>query len=761
MTETAKNKGFLIKTLADPVLIYVVILVMSIMYHYRDTLTAAYGIAAYALGWLIFRLFDFMKKHNVIGGAVYIAMLFVSIRLAGAVIERGQQDYPITFLLWFMTPQDSLLYNKWYTLAMFVFFFVFMASVFYYFTRCRYRVFMTFLIMMIPFVIYGKEYEEMPVYFILALSVGYVLLMIMFRQLNENKDTVIIDKRETWRSVGIFTAMFALAAAFIPKPAVEADRSVLETLINADALTDRLNEMLNVFRDTATGEQFRSTDQDTIHYYGSAEEPLRLKTSTFSTYSYETDSWSISDLDSYYSKHEDLPINIYVNGEIADAVFFAADEDEDFAQKYGLSEYAGVTLEYPQPKEVSLFSVYQGGNSAPVPQGAYTLTETSYNGVIGLTRAGAILTDEGYFNTNDRFKFTYIPDRVFDNANNKALIDMLGSRDDYFEMLRDAFEVVKEARDNYFITTEQYAQADRFFRTLMSSCNYYEDYTSILLDYGDNERIRELAAEITDGLTSDYDKAKALEWYFINNGYVYDLDYRKEKGDNAEDFLFDSKTGVCYEYATAMTLLSRAAGIPARYCEGYNMQTELEQYRDENGVEKRYTITSKDAHGFPELYIKGFGWVTFEPTMSLDAQSDGGRQASSMLSKMGLIILAICGVMLIIVFVSPFLIHRSFIFINRKKSPEQAAAAVIRRICRLYGISASSTAREAEKEVMRRSGADISAAVLLFERAEYGGEKLSENDREEVIKSYNSAYKALAEAKKAERKIKLRRKKIK
>ncbi len=758
MTETSKNKGFLIKTLADPVLIYVVILVMSIMYHYRDTLTAAYGIAAYLLGWLAFRLFDFMKKHNLIGGAAYIVILFVSMRLTAAVIERGSQDYPIPFLLWFMTPQDSLLYNKWYTLTIFIFFFIFMASVFYYFTRCQYRVFMTFLIMIIPFAIYGKEYEEMPVYFILALSVGYVLLMIMFRQLNEDKDTVVVDKRETWRSVGFFTILFALAAAFIPKPDIEADRSVLETLINADALTDRLNEMLNVFRDTSTGEQFRSSDKDTIHYYGTAEEQLRLKAATFSTYSYENDSWGISDLDSYYSKHEDLPIDIYVNGEIADAVFFAAAEDEEFAEKYGLSEYAGVTLEYPQPREVSLFSVYQGGNSAPVPQGAYALTETSYNGVIGKTRSGAILTDEGYFNTNDRFKFTYIPDRVFDNADNKALIDMLGSREDYFEMISDAFEVVKDARNNYFVTTEQYDQADRMFRILMSSFNYYEDYTSILLDYGDNEKIYKLAMEIIDGLNSDYDKAKAIEWYFIKNGYVYDLDYRKEKGDNAEDFLFDSKTGVCYEYATAMTLLSRAAGIPARYCEGYNMQTELEQYRDENGTYKRYVITSQDAHGFPELYIKGFGWVTFEPTMTLDAQSDGGRQASSMLSRTGLIILAICGIALIIAFVSPFLIHRSFIFMTRRKSPEQAAAAVIRRICRLYGISVSSTAREAEKEVMRRSGANISAAVMLFERAEYGGEKLGENDRDKAIKEYNSAYKALAEAKKAERKKKFRRK---
>ena len=758
MTETAKNKGFLIKTLADPVLIYVAVLVMSIMYHYRDTLTAAYGIAAYVLGWLIFRLFDFMKKHNFIGGAVYIVMLLVSLRFTASLIGRGSQDYPIPFLLWFMTPQDSLLYNKWYTLAIFIFFFIFMASVFYYFTRCRYRVFMTFLILMIPFVIYGKEYEEMPVYFILALSVGYVLLMIMFRQLNEDKDTVIVDKRETWRSVGIFTVLFALAAAFIPKPAVEADRSILETLINADALTDRLNEMLNVFRDTATGEQFRSTDQDTVHYYGMAEEPLRLKTATFSTYSYETDSWSISDLDSYYSKHDELPIGIYVNGEIADAVFFTAAEDEDFAEKYGLSEYAGVTLEYPQPKEVSLYSVYQGGNSAPVPQSAYAMTKTSYKRTIGLTRAGAILTDEGYFNINDSFEFTYITDKVFSNSNNRLLIDMLGDRDDYFEMLGDAFEVLKEARNNYFVTTEQYAQADRFFRTLMSSCNYYEDYTSILLDYDDNEKIHRLAMEITDGLDSDYDKAKALEWYFINNGYVYDLDYRKEKGDNAEDFLFDTKTGVCYEYATAMTLLARASGIPARYCEGYNMQTELEQYSDSDGKFKRYTITSRDAHGFPELYIRGFGWVTFEPTMSLDAQSDGGRQASGMLSKMGLIILAICDGALIIAVISPFLTHKSFIFINRRRSPEQAAAAVIRRICRLYGISASSTAREAEKEVARRSGADISAAVTLFERAEYGGEKLSETDREEMIKEYNSAYRSLAEAKKAARKMKRRRK---
>ena len=181
-----KNKIFsekLVQKLLDPVLMYTVVVMMSIMYHYRPQLTLVYGIAAYVLGFLIFRIFDFIDKHHVLGTFAYIGLFLAFVYLTGWFADIGSDDYVVGFGLWFFTPQDALDYNKWYTLALFMLFMLFTSSVIYYFTRIRYRIFMGFLIFIIPFVIYGKEQEFMPTIFIILMSVGYILLMVHFREL--------------------------------------------------------------------------------------------------------------------------------------------------------------------------------------------------------------------------------------------------------------------------------------------------------------------------------------------------------------------------------------------------------------------------------------------------------------------------------------------------------------------------------------------------------------------------------------------------
>lgn len=757
MTENVKNrniKNFFVRTFADPVLIYVALVVSSVMYHYRDSLAFAYGIASYIMGWLVFRLFDYMTKHKITGTVAYILTAGIFLRAMGWCMEKGTENYPISFPLWFMTPQDSLQYNKWYTLAIFIFFFIFMASVFYFFTRVRYRIFMTFLILIIPFSIYGKEYEEMPIGYIISLAVGYIVLLAYFRQMSDNKDTVIVDKFETWKSGIVFTAAFTVLASVIPKPAIEADRSILETLINADAFTDRLVEMLNVFRDTATGEQFRGQTSDAPLYYARSPEPLRLKTSTFSNYDYDKDSWTLDSMDNLCYTFYEMPFDITMNAELCDVIFYAAGIDSDFSETYGLSEYAGFEPLYPERKEMSVFSSYQSGTRTPVPQSLAEMLETSYKDKIMLSRSGNIISsnDGERFSYNESFRYTYLPNGFFNDEKNRKAVEMLGRVENYSDMLYSACNIIESMLDETAVSDENYDRLNHYLYVLDTNL-LYESFEKTLLDYGGSEKIYSLAQEITDGLSSDYDKAKALEWYFIQNDYTYDLNYRKAVGDNAEDFLFNTKTGVCYEYATAMTLLARAAGIPARYCEGFNMQTK---YNPDKEKDDLYVITAKDAHGFPELYIKGFGWVSFEPTMtSSDVQEqENDRQAVSSLSKTGIILLAVCAFVLLMIFIMPVLIHRFFIFANNRRNPNKAAAAVIHRICRLYNIPESSTAHEAEKAVKSISGADISCTALLFEKAEYGGAELSENDREIAVKEYISAYDALKESRKSSRKRK-------
>ena len=760
MTDTKNNpsgiRKYLLGSVTDPVLYYTVLVMMSIMYHYRASLAFAYGALALVVGWLVFRIFDFVNKHHIIGFVICIILYYGSLQAANIAMEKGKDNYPITWGLWFLTPQDSVKYNKWYTLAVFILFLIFMLSVIYYFTRVRYRIFMNFLIFIIPFAIYGKEYEKMPIGYIMCLSVGYVLMMVTFRQLHEDKKTIVVDKLEAWKSVAVFAVLFALCSTLIPKPTVEEDRTVLEMLINADALTDRLNAMLDVFRDTASGDQFRGQTNDTPVFMLDADDPMRLKNASFSTYDFKNDCWTVSDIDTYYKTYNDKPINIYFGTSAANALLYAASLDSGFAAKYGISDLAGTELSVPESEEAHVYWFMRNAETVPLPQGATELTSSTFRNSLVLTRAGVMMTDNQQTFSFDEFDFMYTPNRFFQDPENSRITDVLGKVDNYGDMLDDAYAIVKEHENS-----ENGTEKDTYYRQILSAnAGLYGDYEDILLDYGGDEKIYELAQQITAGKNTDYDKAKAIEWYFVENGYVYDLEYQKAQGENVDDFLFKSKTGVCVEYATAMALLSRASGIPSRYCEGYLAQekekVQLQQFNQES--KEMFIVRNSDAHAFPELYIRGYGWVTFEPTMSnfMNLGEKKEKSTTNMLSRAGLMLLAAAAATLLLLWAMPTLAHKVFTFRNSRRKPDKAVSAAMHRLCRLYGISNSHTADETAELVKAASGADIGTLRELFNSSVYGGEELDDNDRTKAMEDYTAAYDALRDSRKKSRKQKQR-----
>ncbi|MBR1591801.1 MAG: hypothetical protein IJ666_02180 [Ruminococcus sp.] len=746
-------KEFFIRTLSDPILIYTTVVMMSMMYHYGAAMTPVYGIITYISGWAFFRLFEYMQKHNLIGAALYMIAFFAVTRLAGYCINVGREIYPITWGVWFLTPQDALDYSFWYTFALFVLFDMFMASVIYYFTRVRYRIFMNFLIFIIPFAVYGKEYEKMPTYFIILMALGYILTMIYMRSLNETERTKIVNKPDTWRSVAVFTVIFAVISSTVPKPEVEADRTVLETLINADQFTDRLIAMLNVFRDDTDGSQFRSTASNIPVYYVSADEPLRLKTLTYTSYDFSTDKWSAGVLDEKEEKiTPDMPMDMTGNSIYAEALLKAAQTDSSFADRYNIDADTG--LKIPAAKKVRIYSAVQSGKYAPVPQSSYAITRTSYVGRVAMTATGLIKAYEGNFMQTNTFDYEYYPDVFFANETNRNFISSLSDYD-YYEMTLQAEDILA---DEYMNSPngEYRDYIGGLLQELQFTERYYQEYLNNYLDYGNNERIKKFAEEITADCSTEYEKASKLRWYFYMNDYTYDTEFSTQ-GKNAEDFIFDTKTGVCYEYATAMTLMARSIGIPARYCEGFNMQTEFksENVRT-NGYDIDYVVTAQDAHGFPELYLRGYGWLSFEPTMT-DAVAEEESTASGNLSKAGIFILILSLLTLVGIMIYPTVSHMVFIKRNNRREPNQAVYMTIHRLCRLYNVGEGNTARDAQKIIKDFSGADISETVLMFEKSEYGGEKLDENCRQKSMEEYIAAYVALKETKKENR----RRRKLK
>ena len=124
------------------------------------------------------------------------------------------------------------------------------------------------------------------------------------------------------------------------------------------------------------------------------------------------------------------------------------------------------------------------------------------------------------------------------------------------------------------------------------------------------ERVRDLAKEITRGLTNPYDRAKAIESY-LRTTYPYDLEIPTppEGQDVADYFLFDLKRGYCDYYATAMVVLARSSGIPARFVSGYSPG-------EYDALNAQYVVRELNAHSWAEIYFPEVGWVEFEPTAS-------------------------------------------------------------------------------------------------------------------------------------------------
>ncbi|MEW5721161.1 MAG: transglutaminase domain-containing protein, partial [Chloroflexota bacterium] len=121
------------------------------------------------------------------------------------------------------------------------------------------------------------------------------------------------------------------------------------------------------------------------------------------------------------------------------------------------------------------------------------------------------------------------------------------------------------------------------------------------------ERVRTRARDLTATAPTPYDRARALETYLRKFPYTLDVPAPPPNRDVVDYFLFDAKRGYCDYYASAMVVLARAAGLPARLVVGY-----APGYFD--FFTGKFSVTEADAHSWVEIYFPEYGWIEFEPT---------------------------------------------------------------------------------------------------------------------------------------------------
>ena len=119
---------------------------------------------------------------------------------------------------------------------------------------------------------------------------------------------------------------------------------------------------------------------------------------------------------------------------------------------------------------------------------------------------------------------------------------------------------------------------------------------------------------------------------FHDGGFRYTLAPAPLGRDSVDDFLFGTREGFCEHYASAFTVLMRAAGIPARVVTGY-------QGGFWNRMGNYLLVRQSDAHAWSEVWLDGLGWVRVDPTaavrperVSLGATAAAGDQLDWMQS---------------------------------------------------------------------------------------------------------------------------------
>ena len=783
-------------------LLFSVTIVAGIFYHYAPKLTWLWIILALVIQALLFRLFDFVKKHPLIGGiayvmtgALFLAAAFGLIRLGFDTPLLAPEDprKQLDFLVWFLTPQSVLTTGSYengaaevvstslrllsteylgYTLALFLLFTMFIATTAYYFSLVRYRVLMSFVVMIFPFAIYAKESETMPVLSIIILLVCYFAVMIYCRQAH-GEDSEVVQKYEPnavsrlsmpkkksayakvkpeildgsfFNATGIFMAAATIVVLMLPKPEVEADRAIFDSLLDFSALSDTLMDAISAFTESSDGDNLDLMNYSRTLFYTQADEPLNLRLRSLSNYHYDTDSWTASDYDRMPMQNN--PDYVQMDhfktlaetadpAQIVSAVQMLAKQNPDFSAKYGLEALAALpeTDAAPYYHLLTVQSATFGKFSA-FPAPLHVRSAEIYNYL--KDRVAAFMTPCGvlfrYSDTmyiGETYKLEYLSEHFAAADAAQALMKATNS-EEWSYMLADA--LLLSAADSPENAVLQAAFRDLTKASIFASERAAESETP--------ERVRALALQLTDGLDSDYEKAMAIRDYLrFSDEFVYSLDFHPADTDNIETFLFENKIGICKQYAGAMTELGRAAGLNVRYIEGYSMSEPDKRLFGDS--ESDYIITTDHGHAFVDVYIAGYGWMMLDPTSGNILQNEKKKvNVLATLQYSGLILFFVALVLLImLIWIVPVAREKLFRRKFRRKPDAASVAEAFARLRKQWNADPAETARSLCTEKSAFLQLDLQPLLSGFESAVYA-ERCDAETADSAYRVYCAAYDA-------------------
>lgn len=707
-----------IKTDLLPILL-AVSLVLATMYLFNPDMIIPIIIVGFLGCSVAFLYLNFIKnKHMLISLLLYLVPLIMVAYSFLKILQVGQYHFGFNFYLFIFTPYEQGVRIPLYSLLIFAYSCFGFSSFVFYFTKVIYRPPVVFMIMLIPCFIYAKKLESMPFWIVIVMTALYICVMIHCKQQSLMKKIKVVMDGSYKKSLGIFILLTVFLAAIIPKPENTPFGKYFDNFG-----TKAFSSIFRMGNYTESSPIINYNDylSDNILFYVDASEPLYLKKQTYDIY--EETSWTLIEKSS----------RGFINWEKS-----VIDNDiGEFYQAVKSNIENGTIPPFLDEKSMNL-NIVNEEKSASVIGGNFS-TDWVFNAngtyeTFGLesyrTHHGDMFVyDPIYLSPTSSYFFRYYPQR---STEDYASFAMNFTKESFDELL---FKL------SYLELPDEQAQAVSFFsKEYTDAYSYYDETYSLY-----SSKLRSLAYNITKGLESDYEKAAAIENYFHTNDFEYNLRYAPPIGsEGVEYFVFESKKGVCSSYASAMVVMAREVGLPARYVEGFAVT--------ERGEDGRFIVRERHAHAYPEVYISGMGWTVFEPTVSGD-YPEASNFKINLNSRTITILLYFIAAVAIVIFTltRQFINERAFrtaLLFKRNKKTAHLFSHMKSLCAKSHGLVAENiTIRQLEELISAEYAIDISALSDDYEKMCYSDEVASAGKFRGHLVLYKKFYKAFKKKK--------------
>lgn len=594
----------------------------AVLYVYTENAFNIYTLVGSAAALGLIKAFDFFRKKKFGGFLYFGTMVTVFTAVPSLFIGKGWENWA-AFIRWFFSGAQAEETAANFMLTLMPLMVYFLTSAFYYFTRIIYRSSMLALVSLIPFAIAVKAAAALPAaYCAVIASINLIFFIIDGRK---KLLTGSICGGKAGNAATVYTD-FALAAVLLallaPKPSVTPYYDKFEAAVSIFSFGGSGETEYRGEYKTFSGRADELLKGESILLYilGS-NEPAYMKTQVFNVYNKENGLWT-DDSDTVRGNKKWQETSQLMSFEkLAAAVQKVLRQNKDNYEEGLLYDENDLLInKYPWAERFSeiadpqSYSIVYAQNfpavylPAPLRTAEISVSNAAVSW-IARSDAGEVFTNTPMLPPNVNYTVRYFSENTLQSIMASGMSDI--SLEEWGDFLFDVRWETDADSEEYLVLSE-------FLRDQVRAEDYRDNYPTEV-----SAEIQALADELTAGLEHDRQKAEAIEEYFTESGFLYDLGYVPPEGmDTPEYFLFESKTGICSDFANAYVLLARAAGLTARYAEGFVPQPSAE-------TAGTYFIYSDNAHAYPEVYIPAAGWTRFEPTPAGYIGSGGGRNSEN------------------------------------------------------------------------------------------------------------------------------------